>query len=281
MVINLNLEQGIAVCFYYMVIADGEVDAHEINYISKNSFCQQFNVPSHLDFVLSVIKADLDLIEIMKNEFPILFIDKDKNFRSQMMHALIDLVVFNSTRGDGEIDDGEDAFLTLVADVIGCKDGELLDFIEECNQHESSDDNAYDTSEKDLDNITLEQAIAVCFYYMVIADGEINSQEIEYVNSNPFCKRFNVPDHLDFVFSLKQSDLNVIDFIENKLPVLFTQKDKSFRSHMIHALIDLLINNSNRADGEIDEIENRLLTLIADVIGCKDGELLEFITDRS
>ena len=280
MAINFNLEQAIAVFFYYMVIADGEVDAHEINYIGEHSFCKQFNVPDHLDFVLSVIKSDLDLIDIIKTEFPLLFIEKDKNFRSQMMHALIDLVVFNSTRGDGEIDDSENAFLTLVSGVIGCKDGELLEFIEECNDN-SSDYNYYEISDKELDYITLEQAIAVCFYYMVIADGEIDPQEIEYVNRNPFCIRFNVPNHLDFVVSLIKSDLNVIDLIQNKLPVLFTQKDKIFRSHMMHALIDLLIHNSNRGDGEIDETENRLLSLIANVIGCQDGELLEFITDRN
>lgn len=122
---------------------------------------------------------------------------------------------------------------------------------------------------------TLEQAIAILFYFMIAADGVIDPDEIKYIQENDFCIKHNMVDHVD-IFSEFAAQDDAVERLQPQLMSVFSDCDLAFRTEFINNLTPLIF-----ADGDVSDSETRLMGICSVVIGGSVDELNQIMKERN
>ena len=126
--------------------------------------------------------------------------------------------------------------------------------------------------------ITKNQAISLCYYYMVSADGIVHPNEIEWIRISPIAQKYKVLEHLGWFQSVikgkeEQMARDVVEKImkENTLKSL----PKKQRDEIAG---DLLLLSA--ADGEIDKSEIAMHVVCYILLGGTPDEYEKLINQK-
>ena len=120
---DFTLAEVVTSCALYTSGSDGNFDENELAVIINHPFFSQYDAGANKQVFLDLVNSG-NLNDIMKSEFPKVFESCDMGFKTEMVNALVKIII-----ADGEIEEAELVILMFIGELMGLSGEEVTAII--------------------------------------------------------------------------------------------------------------------------------------------------------